>query len=89
MNVEQEVHELVHAIKRLGAPTPGGEGLYSVKFGVLFADDACAQLFEALLGTLRAAKKRKVVNFPGQILMQGVHDDVDVVLLVDEYEVPA
>ena len=31
-----------------------------VKFGVLFADDRCANIFEALVGTLRAAKKRKV-----------------------------
>jgi hypothetical protein len=28
---------------------------------VLFADDRCANLFEALVGTLRAAKKRKVL----------------------------
>lgn len=31
-----------------------------VKFGVLFADDRCANIFEALVGTLRAGKKRKV-----------------------------
>lgn len=33
------------------------------------------------MGTLRAAKKRAVVDFEGQLLLQGVHDDVDVVLL--------
>ena len=52
-----------------------------VKFGVLFADDRCANIFEALVGTLRAAKKRKVIHFEGEMLLQGVHDDVDVVLL--------
>jgi hypothetical protein len=36
---------------------------------------------EALMGTLRAAKKRAVVHFEGQLLLQGVHDDVDVILL--------
>ena len=33
------------------------------------------------MGTLRAAKKRAVVHFEGQLLLQGVHDDVDVILL--------
>lgn len=36
------------------------------------------------MGTLRAAKKRGVVTFEGQLLLQGVHDDVDVVLLPEE-----
>jgi hypothetical protein len=35
-----------------------------VKFGVLFADERCANIFEALVGTLRAAKKRKVCDTP-------------------------
>ena len=38
------------------------------------------------MGTLRAAKKRAVVTFEGQLLLQGVHDDVDVVLLPEEGE---
>ena len=49
--------------------------------GVLFADDRCANIFEALVGTLRAAKKRKVIHFDGEMLLQGAHDHVDVVLL--------
>ena len=57
------------------------EGNYVVKFGVLFSDDRCANIFEALVGTLRAAKKKKIVDFPGQILLQGAHDNVDIVLL--------
>lgn len=36
-------------------------------FGVLFNDDRCANIFEALVGTLRAAKKRKIVAFPGEL----------------------
>lgn len=36
---------------------------------------------EAIVGTLRAAKKRKVVAYDGEILLQGPHDNVDVVLL--------
>ena len=48
---------------------------------MLFADDRCANIFEALVGTLLAAKKRKVIHFDGEMLLQGAHDHVDVVLL--------
>lgn len=53
----------------------------SVPFGVLFRDDKCANLFEALMGTLRAAKRRKVIDYEGEMLFQGVHDDVPVSLV--------
>ncbi|CAL8314571.1 unnamed protein product [Lota lota] len=79
MNVEHEVSLLVGEIKRLGGPN--AEGKMSVKFGVLFNDTQCANIFEALVGTLRAAKKRKIITFEGELLLQGVHDNVDVVLL--------
>ena len=59
------------------------DGKYTVKFGVLFSDDKCANLFEALVGTLKAAKKKKIIDFPGQILLQGAHDNVDIVLLAE------
>lgn len=45
------------------------------------ADDRCANLFEALVGTLKSAKKRGIVNFPGQILLKGPHDNVEIELL--------
>ncbi|XP_023522592.1 costars family protein ABRACL [Cucurbita pepo subsp. pepo] len=51
-----------------------------VTFGVLFNDDRCANIFEALVGTLRAAKKRKIVTYDGELLLQGVHDNVEIVL---------
>lgn len=50
-------------------------------FGVLFNDDRCANIFEALVGTLRAAKKRKIVSYDGELLLQGVHDNVEIILL--------
>ncbi len=43
-----------------------------------------AFLCSALVGTLKAAKKRKIVQYKGEILLQGVHNDVDVILLVDD-----
>ena len=44
MNVEHEVKLLVEEIKRLGSPNADGQ--VSVKFGVLFSDDRCANIFE-------------------------------------------
>lgn len=51
-----------------------------VTFGTLFHDDRCANIFEALVGTLRAAKKRKIVAYDGELLLQGVHDNVEITL---------
>ncbi|XP_074471305.1 costars family protein ABRACL [Sebastes fasciatus] len=82
MNVEHEVGLLKEEIKRLGSEN--ADGKYTVTFGVLFNDDRCANIFEALVGTLRAAKKRKIVTYEGELLLQGVHDNVGIVLLVDE-----
>ncbi|KAK4824148.1 hypothetical protein QYF61_011226, partial [Mycteria americana] len=74
MNVEHEISLLVEEIRRLG--TKNADGQVSVKFGVLFADEKCANLFEALVGTLKAAKRRKIVTYQGELLLQGVHDNV-------------
>jgi hypothetical protein len=41
------------------------------KFGTLVKDERCGDIFEALVGTLRAAKKRKVIAFEGEMLLQG------------------
>ncbi|KAK3522723.1 hypothetical protein QTP86_030803 [Hemibagrus guttatus] len=79
MNVDHEVTLLVNEIHRLGSRN--ADGKISVKFGVLFSDDQCANLFEALVGTLKAAKRRKVITFQGELLLQGVHNNVDVILL--------
>lgn len=81
MNISHEVELLVEEIKRLGSPNADGQ--MTVKFGILFNDDRCANIFEALVGTLRAAKKKKIIKFEGELLLQGVHDNVDIVLLQD------
>lgn len=82
MDVNHEVKLLIEEIKRLG--TPNADGKISVKFGTLFHDEKCANLFEALVGTLKAAKRRKILSYEGELLLQGVHDNVDVILLKDE-----
>ena len=43
--------------------------LMKVTFGVLFHDDGCANIFEALVGTLRAAKRRKLMTYDGELLL--------------------
>ncbi|KAK3016262.1 hypothetical protein RJ639_006093 [Escallonia herrerae] len=78
MNVEEEVERLKEEIKRLGIIQQ--DGSHKVTFGVLFHDDKCANLFEALVGTLRAAKRRKVLTYDGELLLQGVHDNVEIIL---------
>eukprot|EP01133_Synstelium_polycarpum_P014499 gene14499-17113_t len=73
MDVDHEVSQLVEAIKRLG--TTQANGKVSVKYGVLFNDDLVGNTFESLMGTLRAAKKRKILTFEGELLLQRVHDN--------------
>ncbi|KAK9287022.1 hypothetical protein L1049_015430 [Liquidambar formosana] len=87
MNVEEEVERLKEEIKRLGKIQD--DGSYKVTFGVLFNDDKCANIFEALVGTLRAAKKRKILTYDGELLLQGVHDNVEITLKPTPTSTPA
>eukprot|EP00842_Homolaphlyctis_polyrhiza_P005075 jgi/Hompol1/5569/HPOL_000421-RA len=81
LDVTDEIQKLIGEIKRLGSQ--GADGRWSVKYGVLVKDDRVANIFEALVGTLRAAKKRKIVQYDGELLLQGVHDNVDIVVLTE------
>jgi len=78
MDVGHEINLLKDEIKRLGEDK--GDGSYVVTFGTLFHDDKCANLFEALVGTLKAAKKQKIVDFKGELLLSPMHDSVEVIL---------
>ncbi|CAI9283016.1 unnamed protein product [Lactuca saligna] len=75
---EEEVEKLKVEIQRLGSKQD--DGSYKVTFGLLFHDDRYANIFEALVGTLRAAKRRKLLTYDGELLLQGVHDNVEIVL---------
>lgn len=81
MDVEEEVRALVREIRERLGTVDAETGKCRVKFGTLFRDEGIANAFEALNGTLRAAKKRKLLDFAGEMLLQGAHDDVDIVLL--------
>ena len=63
MNVEHEVKLLVEEIKRLGSPNADGQ--VSVKFGVLFSDDRCANIFE---GNKVSEKFLNITLFPPESL---------------------
>ncbi|XP_018422836.1 PREDICTED: costars family protein ABRACL [Nanorana parkeri] len=79
MNVDHEISVLVEQIHRLGKRDQDGK--VKVTFGVLFHDEQCANLFEAMVGTLKAAKRKKILAYDGELLLQGVHDKTDIVLL--------
>jgi hypothetical protein len=46
----------------------------------IFADEQGEQIFESLVGSLKAAKKRGVLDFPGQLLLMPTHKDTVVTL---------
>jgi len=79
MDVDAEVELLRIELARLAKPNDSGQ--IAVRFKTLMEDDHCANTFEALVGTLKAAKKRKVVSYDSELLLAGVHDDVEIVLL--------
>ena len=79
LDVQKEVDQLVVEIRRLGKTEDDGK--FGVNFGVLFDDDRCANIFEALVGTLKAAKRRGKIDYKGQLLLKGVHDNVFIQLM--------
>ena len=52
-------------------------------FGDLFTDPQVEQFYEALVGTLKAAKKKGLIQFKGQILLKGMHDQIKVSIVHD------
>lgn len=49
-------------------------------FEALATDEHVVQTFEALFGTLKAARKRGVLTFQGELLLLGQHDQVEITL---------
>ncbi len=74
--LDAEISQLAIDIRRLSP-----DSSHSVPFGILFDDDSVQQYYEALVGTLKAAKRRGVVTFKGQMLLKGAHDDVIISLI--------
>ena len=55
------------------------------KFGDLFNDPLVEQYYEALVGTMKAAKRKGLIKFDGQFLLKGMHDHV-IVSIIDQTE---
>lgn len=66
--VEHDIKLLVEGIKRLGVEK---DGQVSTTFGQIFKDEVLEQQLESLVGSLKAAKKRGILTFEGQMLLQG------------------
>ncbi|EGD72484.1 hypothetical protein PTSG_00510 [Salpingoeca rosetta] len=81
--IDKEIRKLIAAIEKYGKPN-GAPDQLEVSFGQLFQETQ--NEFEALTGTLRTAKKHKVVAFEAETLFQGAHDHVVITLL--KHEIP-
>jgi len=75
--VDQEIQQLLHDISRVGSEP----GQPHVLFGELFDDDDVQQYYEALVGTLKSAKRRGFITFKGQMLLKGMHDNVPIYIV--------
>jgi len=87
IGLEEQIQNLVDIIKQHDSPNEDGK--LSITFGTLLSKTHS----DALNMTLRKAKKKGIISFDGEILMQGrkvngrtpeADDDVEIVLLSDE-----
>lgn len=67
----------------------GQDGEPSVSFGDLFDDDTVQNYYEALVGTLKSAKKRGLIQYKGMLLLKGVSDKVVISIVQKEKDQPA
>ena len=74
--LDEECAQLLVDIRRIGEV-----GKPEVLFGELFDDDQVSNYYEALVGTLKAAKKRGLIDFKGQMLLKGAHDSVKITII--------
>jgi hypothetical protein len=73
-----ELDALFAAIIRLGTMEP--DGSRRVRFISLFRDAVLDAQVNSLAATLRLARQRGLLTFPGAVLLQGVDDDVNIVI---------
>jgi len=74
MAEEDPVDLLCKEIQRIS------DGGTTVTFEALATDEQVVQTFEALFGTLKAARKQGVLTFQGELLLLGQHDQVEITL---------
>jgi hypothetical protein len=77
-DANHDVAILVEHFKRIAAKQP--DGSYKCTFKDVFKDEQLEQLLESLVGTMKAAKKKGLLNFKGEMLLQGAHDSVEITM---------
>lgn len=75
--VTQEINKLIEVIRKIGSTNAQGQPF--VCFGPLFY--TYTDISDTLVGIMMRAKKRKLISYPGDMLFQGVHDDVEVIII--------
>lgn len=80
--VDLDVANLQIELVRIGSHRKREGVVAMATFAELHDDPRCEQLFEALVGTLRAAKKRHLIDYKGELLLKGISDMVEIELLV-------
>ena len=74
-----DVDLLVACLKKIGKDQPDGSKLTT--FIDVFKDEVLEQQLESLVGTLKAARTQKKIEWKGQMLLQGAHDKTEIRLL--------
>jgi len=81
-NPDDDIKHLIQDMKRIG--TKQDDGTYKTTFIQLFKDPIVEQHFESLFGTMKAARKKGIINFKGELLLQGRDNNVEITLLKEE-----
>jgi len=76
--VDMEIDKMIVVIEKHAEPD--GSGRPTITFGKLF--DIYADISDTLVGILMRARKRKKLEFQGDMLFQGAHDAVVITVLV-------
>jgi hypothetical protein len=76
--INSEIKKLLEVIRELG--TQKEDGTVGVLFGPLFY--VYQDISDSLIGIMMRAKKRRYITYPGDMLFQGYHDDVEIILSV-------
>jgi hypothetical protein len=78
-DVEHEIKLIQFHLARIGKAQP--DGTYKSTFGDIFNDEQSEQVFESLVGSLKAARKAGVIKFQGQMLLMPTHKDIEIHLV--------
>merc|ERR1712063_24088 len=78
-DVEHEIKLVQWFVAKVGQKQ--SDGSYVCTFGDIFYDEEGEQIFESLVGSLKAARRQGVLKFDGQMLLMPVHKDVKLTLV--------